>query len=120
MNRLRASGFTIVEVLIVVVVIAILAAVTIFSYNAITRNANEAAMKSDLKTATSELGLFFFENKRYPSDAVEAGLEASKGNTLTYVRDGAGYCVEVTSTSLSGASFFVTQDQQVPEDGSCV
>jgi prepilin-type N-terminal cleavage/methylation domain-containing protein len=44
----KTAGFTIVELLIVVVVIAILAAITIVSYNGITARANESAVKSEL------------------------------------------------------------------------
>lgn len=41
-------GFTIVELLIVVVVIAILATITIVSYNGIQNRAHDSAVKSDL------------------------------------------------------------------------
>lgn len=44
----QTSGFTIVELLIVVVVIAILAAITIVSYNGITARAAEAKRNTDL------------------------------------------------------------------------
>lgn len=46
----RRSGFTIVELLIVVVVIAILAAITIVSYNGITSQARASVMASDLSS----------------------------------------------------------------------
>ncbi len=45
----KQNGFTIVELLIVVVVIAILAAITIISYNGITARANDSSMKSMAK-----------------------------------------------------------------------
>ena len=50
LNRKQWRGFTIVEVLIVVVVIAILAAVTVVAYNGITASAKESALRSDLST----------------------------------------------------------------------
>ena len=43
--KTKNQGFTIVELLIVVVVIAILAAITIISYAGITARANESAIK---------------------------------------------------------------------------
>jgi len=49
-NRGQFSGFTIVELLIVIVVIAILAAITIVSYNGITSQARESVRKSDIAT----------------------------------------------------------------------
>ena len=42
----KARGFTIVELLIVIVVIAILAAITLVSYNGITNRANQSANQS--------------------------------------------------------------------------
>jgi prepilin-type N-terminal cleavage/methylation domain-containing protein len=48
LGRQKTDGFTIVELLIVVVVIAILAAITIVSYNGIQARANDAAAKTEL------------------------------------------------------------------------
>ena len=52
------SGFTIVELLIVVIVIAILAAITIVSYNGITTRANASAAKSTAATLQKKLELY--------------------------------------------------------------
>lgn len=43
------NGFTIVELLIVIVVIGILAAITLVAYNGIQARANDTAIKSDLR-----------------------------------------------------------------------
>lgn len=45
--KLKHSGFTIVELLIVIVVIAILAAITIVAYNGIQRRADDSARQSE-------------------------------------------------------------------------
>jgi prepilin-type N-terminal cleavage/methylation domain-containing protein len=45
----KQSGFTIVELLIVVVVIAILAAITIVAYNGIQNRAYDSAVQSDMR-----------------------------------------------------------------------
>jgi len=55
-------GFTIVELLIVVVVIAILAAITIVSYNGITSQAKEAARKSDIATWKKKSEIYKIEH----------------------------------------------------------
>ena len=48
MVKARAYGFTIVELLIVIVVIAILAAITIAAFNAVTTRAQNSKIASDL------------------------------------------------------------------------
>lgn len=53
--RKSISGFTIVELLIVVVVIAILAAITIVSYNGITARANDSSVRAGLSSAAKKL-----------------------------------------------------------------
>lgn len=52
------SGFTIVELLIVVVVIAILAAITIVSYNGITNRANATSAQETASTVQKKAELF--------------------------------------------------------------
>ncbi|RYZ85786.1 MAG: prepilin-type N-terminal cleavage/methylation domain-containing protein, partial [Moraxellaceae bacterium] len=44
----HTSGFTIVELLIVIVVIGILAAIVIVGYQGVTKRANDTAVRSDL------------------------------------------------------------------------
>ena len=60
------SGFTIVELLIVVVVIAILAAITIVSYNGITTRANASAAKATASTWQKKIELYQAETSSYP------------------------------------------------------
>lgn len=51
----QKSGFTIVELLIVIVVIAILAAITIVAYNGIQQRANDTSVQSDLASLGKKL-----------------------------------------------------------------
>lgn len=61
------SGFTIIELLIVIVVIAILAAITIVAYNGIQQRARDAQRQSDIKTIVKVLELYYTENGYYPN-----------------------------------------------------
>lgn len=61
------SGFTIVELLIVIVVIAILATISIVAYTGIQTRARETQILNDLSGLAKQLHLFQAENGRYPS-----------------------------------------------------
>lgn len=55
MCQKRQTGFTIVELLIVIVVIAILAAVSIVTYRGIQDRARKATLQSDLSNAAKAM-----------------------------------------------------------------
>jgi len=94
---MRIRGFTIVELLVVIVVIGILAAITIVSYTGISSRATSASLQSDLSNAKKQLALYQVEHSAYPaspltitgntycpSDDTKYCFKASSGNTLTY------------------------------------
>ena len=58
----RNQGFTIVELLIVIVVIAILAAITIVAYNGIQQRARDNVRKSDVATIVKAPHLYQIDN----------------------------------------------------------
>ncbi len=61
------SGFTIVELLIVIVVIAILTAVTIVAYNGIQARARDSQRKTAVATIQKALELYHTDNGGYPT-----------------------------------------------------
>lgn len=131
----HASGFTIVELLIVIVVIAILAAVTIVAYNGITARANDAAVQSDLKAAASKMEMYKVDNNRYPvseGEKISLELRVSKQayNTTAYTSDGIDgsnlmYCYNNTSgqsyalaaMSTTKRVFAIGSDRKLEEIG---
>lgn len=55
MYKQKTQGFTIVELLVVIVVIAILAAVSIVAYNGIQNRANDTAVQSDITNLAKQI-----------------------------------------------------------------
>lgn len=113
---LGRQGFTIVELLIVVVVIAILAAITIVAYNGVTDRTRASSAQSSTASAVKSLEVFKVTNERYPTSDTEAKLP-SNGTTATYVayNAGAGYCVSYVSGQVS---YYATNTVQ-PREGNC-
>ncbi len=64
----RNKGFTLVEILIVVVILGILAAIVIPQFTEASEDARESALISDLQTLRSQIELYKIQHQdRYPS-----------------------------------------------------
>ncbi len=77
------SGFTIVELLIVIVVIAILAAITIVAYNGIQNRSHDTAVRSDIAAFAKKIEMAKIDSpsNTYPSSLTTVtGLSFSKGS----------------------------------------
>lgn len=61
------SGFTIIELLIVIVVIGILAAITIVAYNGIQGRARDNDRVTDMNSLKKALALFYVDKGYYPA-----------------------------------------------------
>ena len=77
----RRHGFTIVELLIVIVIIAILASITIAVFNGIQQRGRDSARKSDFKVLQTALEAYHADRGAYPScntgTAFQHGTEAA-------------------------------------------
>lgn len=68
-------GFTIVELLIVIVVIAILAAIVTVAYNGMQARANLSKYQSEMKTIVKALAMYKEVNGNYPVSVGQPGCE---------------------------------------------
>jgi len=109
-------GFTIVELLIVIVVIGILAAITIIAYNGIQSRAKIATLQSDLVNTAKKLEVYkttISTTDQYPSDTATAG--ATYTSTLSYSPGGSNFCLDGVS---DGTSYYITNGTKV-QTGTC-
>lgn len=114
------GGFTIVELLIVIVVIAILAAITIVSYNGISRRAEVAQMKSYLQSAAKAASTFRASSPddTYP-DTLSAKVVAPASLTTQYSVNGNKNDFCITAKTTKGDEAHITSSGTVG-DGSCL
>ncbi|HVV25687.1 MAG TPA: prepilin-type N-terminal cleavage/methylation domain-containing protein [Candidatus Saccharimonadales bacterium] len=81
-RNLGNRGFTIVELLIVIVVIGILALLVITTYSGIQAKARNAKRQTDIQAIQTQLEAFFSENGYYPSFA-----DLDNQTSPTWVKD---------------------------------
>ncbi len=99
----KANAFTIVELLIVIVVIAILAAISIVAYRGIQDRANESAASAKANQAAKKILVYYAENETYPDALTDADITDTTG--LQYKRDNNStpktYCITATNGNKS-------------------
>ncbi len=72
-NTKERNAFTIVELLIVIVIIAILAAITIIGYSVVIRNANDKSVQTDLQKLGDVVKLSLLDNQIVPQGGMTSG-----------------------------------------------
>ncbi|MFZ2125476.1 MAG: LamG domain-containing protein [Candidatus Saccharimonadales bacterium] len=118
------SGFTIVELLVVIVVIGILASITIISYTRVNQRAVEALLQSDLNNFAKLIKMDQVINSAYPTtlSSVNNGLNLpnSLDTTYQYVvinhTNPQSFCVAATKDQQS---YKITNDSS-PVLGDCI
>ena len=108
-KQLRKDGFTIVELLVVIVVIAILAAITIVSYNGIQSRAQTSVTVNGLRQAVQVLESYRIANGAYPLVSADAN---DTSDTMACLGQGYpdGMCSEVRSCPGYDVSLSLTSE----------
>ena len=114
------SGFTIVELLIVIVVIAILAAITIVAFNGIQERARVSAVSSALTQANKKIAVYQVDNPgQFPTDLASIGItnsDVSYQYSVNNSTNPATYCITATTGSTS---YKASSTSPTPSSGGC-
>jgi prepilin-type N-terminal cleavage/methylation domain-containing protein len=119
------KGFTLMELLIVIIILGILAGIAIPTYIAQKAKAQDAAALSDARNAGAAEVLYFADNNAFTNvlaNLTAEGFRQSTGVSTTLINvpgnggDG-GYCVEMLSGS--GASFHMAEAGGGAQPGTC-
>ena len=112
-SRKLLKGFTLIELMIVVAVVGVLAAIAIPSYQDYVRRSQRAEARAEVLRAEGWLERFYTENNRYSTNAannantafsgiftgVPAGTTTRYTITLTISNAGAGYTITAAPTT---------------------
>jgi type IV pilus assembly protein PilA len=123
------SGFTLVELLVVVLIIGLLAALGISSFLSQRSKAQDAEAKQVMRTASHALQVFHMDHDTYDatvSDLVE--VESSLGSARNLVVNGTVNTYDIAVDSASGSNTYtiardagggVQRGCTVPGNGGC-
>ena len=104
----KFKGFTLVELVLVIVIMGILAAVVILSYNGWRQSIVINQIKSDLKGAVSAMENSRNFNNVYPS-SVPSTFKASKNDTLSggSIDGGESYCINIVNSQFPSLYYHI-------------
>ena len=101
------SGFTIVELIVSISVIAILAGIVLVSYGAWRTSVATSSLKSDLEHAASTMESNRTFNNGYPL-TIPSSFTPSTGNTITLtLPDVKSFCIDGTTATSASIQYYI-------------
>lgn len=120
----QAKGFTIVELLVVIVVLAIIATVTVVAFNGAQDRARKSVLATELGNISKQLKNDQIINGSYPATLAAAnsgaGVKTSNGTTLRYSVNNASNPQTFCVTATDGKFSYMITHQGTAGEGGCV
>lgn len=102
LKKTMQKGFTIVELLIVIVVIAILAALVLNTFAGVQQRARDTERTTDIKAIASQLEVYYADNGNYPS-FTELSDSTWRDTNMPGIDEGAFFAPQEETASLTDA-----------------
>ncbi|MCK4259804.1 MAG: prepilin-type N-terminal cleavage/methylation domain-containing protein [Halanaerobiales bacterium] len=116
----RQEGFTILELLVVIVIIGILATIALPKFGSVRNDANIAVSKSNLKSLQTAIERYLLDNGSYPSDLstiVSAGFIKKKTCLIPATTDAYQYGENGTDFLLYDSKYDIfASNEELEED----
>ena len=103
----KARGFTLIEVLITVAIIAILAAVAIPSYRNYALRGKVPEATAGLASKRVKMEQYFQDNRKYTGGPDTGAVDSSTSKYFTFSATGAATGYTITATGTGGMAGFV-------------
>jgi prepilin-type N-terminal cleavage/methylation domain-containing protein len=97
------GGFTLVELLVVIVILGVLASIVVFAVGGITNNSQTASCKADKKSLQSAEEAYRAQHTGYAAEAdLVPGYLASQSDMYNVTLADGGYSLTVQDTACNG------------------
>jgi prepilin-type N-terminal cleavage/methylation domain-containing protein len=121
-KSIDSRGFTIVELIVVIVCIGILAGITIVAYGGWRKSVAQKQVQSDLNGIAAAMDSERNFNNAYPT-SLPSTFTASPGVTLYYKPGGTStvYCIQATSVQVPTVVYYLdsTNNNKTSKPGVC-
>lgn len=123
MNKRQGAGFTIVELLIVIVIIAVLASVTVVAYSGVQNRGKDTERQTDIRQIAQQLEMYYQEYGYYPpfqQSTVGVNVVAWRTVNLPNLKDALLTPPGVSVPSLVNNTTPTTSQYGYHNNGSCI
>ncbi|MHB8635907.1 MAG: prepilin-type N-terminal cleavage/methylation domain-containing protein [Fimbriimonadaceae bacterium] len=111
--RINRPGFTLVELLIVIIIIAVLAAIAIPKFVNSSERSKEASLHADLKLVRDAIELFHNDTGGYPAVLTDLSATAAPSSG----KDSTGAAYAIVATNWKGPYLATVPNDPVSETG---